>query len=91
MTQANVEGIKVALDAMHAGAELRREQTHAMEAPKQALEPLKLGAGDVSSQAKSIQKTVDELGDKWAKPNSSVELDDGSISDGDGSNWEVRQ
>ncbi len=42
-------------------------------------------------QAKSTKKTVDELGDKWAKPNTNVELDDGSVSDGDESNWEVRQ
>lgn len=32
---------------------------------------------------------VDHL-DTWAKP-TNVELDDGSVSDGDGSNWEARQ
>ena len=45
----------------------------------------------INSQARSIKKTVDELGNKWAKPNNNVELDDGSVRDGDGSNWEARR
>lgn len=45
----------------------------------------------INSQAKSTKKNVDELGNKWAKPNNNVELDDGSVSDGDGSNWEARR
>ena len=63
MTPANGDGIKVALNAMHADAELWRKQAHAMQAPKQALEPLKLEAGDVSyfSVKAGLDETLEGL------------------------------
>lgn len=63
MAQANGGGIKVALDAMHADAELWREQAHAMESPKRALESLKLEADDVSyfSAKLGLDDTLEEL------------------------------
>ncbi|MCA1189405.1 MULTISPECIES: WXG100 family type VII secretion target [unclassified Saccharopolyspora] len=44
----------------------------------------------INSQMKSAQKTIDELGGKWATPENGVDLSDGSSSDGDESNWEAR-
>lgn len=44
----------------------------------------------INSQAKAVQKTVDELGDTWSKPSNGVELGDGTVRDGDDSNWEAR-
>ncbi len=43
----------------------------------------------INSQAKAVQKTVDELGDTWSKPTNGVDLGDGTVRDGDESNWEA--
>ncbi len=57
------EGIKVSLEAMRADAELWREQAQAIEGPKQALESLKLDAGDVSyfSVLTGLDETLETL------------------------------
>lgn len=45
----------------------------------------------INTQTKSVQKTIDELGGKWSTADNGVDLSDGSVSDGDRSNWEVRR
>ncbi|MEB3367543.1 WXG100 family type VII secretion target [Saccharopolyspora mangrovi] len=57
--------------------------TSAINALVSTIQPINL-------QAKSIAKTVDELGDKWRKPENNVEMGDGTVRDGDESNWEAR-
>ncbi|MGW0890613.1 hypothetical protein [Saccharopolyspora sp. NPDC002578] len=44
----------------------------------------------INSQVQIISSAIDGLGEQWTKPNNGVDLGDGSASDGDGSNWEVR-
>lgn len=44
----------------------------------------------INSQIKIIRSVTDGLGGKWATPDNGVDLSDGSASDGDRSNWEVR-